>query len=277
MSQADQYLVVGHPITHSKSPFIHNAFAQQTGENLQYTLLDVPVTGFADTIAQLRQQGVKGCNVTVPFKEQAWQMADERSPMAERAGAVNTLVFRADGSVYGDTTDGIGLLHDLQHNLQLSLSNKRVLILGAGGAVRGVLEPLLATAPTELFIANRTATKAVELAEVFTDFGSVSGGGFAAVNGSYDIIINGTAASLQGEMPDLPTGCLTAGGACYDMMYAAEPTAFMQWAQAQGAGLIADGLGMLVEQAADAFAVWRGVRPDTSAVLTELRKEMAVS
>ena len=274
MTQPDRYAVIGQPIKHSKSPFIHNAFARQTGQNLEYTALEAPTDGFTASLAEFRQQGLKGCNVTMPFKGDAWQVADERSPLAERAGSVNTLMFRDDGSIYGTTTDGSGLLSDLQNNRQLELRDKRLLILGAGGAVRGVLEPLLSIAPAELHIANRTAAKAVELADIFTEFGPVSGGGFSAVNGAYDIIINGTAASLQGEMPDLPVSCLVAGGACYDMMYAAQPTAFMRWGQTQGAGLISDGLGMLVEQAADAFAIWRGVRPDTAPVLTELRREM---
>lgn len=271
MSQADQYLVIGHPIAHSKSPFIHNAFAQQTGEPLQYTLLDVAVGEFAANIARLQQAGLKGCNVTMPFKEDAWQVADELSPYAQRARAVNTLMLREDGSIYGTTTDGSGLLRDLQHNLGLQLRAKRVLILGAGGAVRGVLEPLLSAQPAELFIANRTAAKATELASVFAEFGPVSGGGFNDIKQAYDLIINGTAAGFQGEMPDLPAGSLADGGACYDMMYAAEPTVFMRWAQAQGATLVTDGLGMLVEQAADAFALWRGVRPETAEVLHALR------
>ncbi len=275
MGYTDRYAVIGHPIKHSKSPFIHNAFAQQTDQQLQYVALEAPVDGFADSLAIFRQEGLQGCNVTVPFKEDAWQIADELSPLERRAGAVNTLRFRDDGSTYGTTTDGSGLLRDLQYNLQLSLSNKRVLILGAGGAVRGVLEPLLAAEPAELSIANRTASKAAMLAEIFTDFGTVSGGGFSTANGPYDIIINGTAASLQGEMPDLPVSCLASGGTCYDMMYAAKPTAFMHWGETQGAGLISDGLGMLVEQAADAFAIWRGVRPETGTVLSEFRQEMA--
>ena len=274
MAQPDRYAVIGYPIKHSKSPYIHNAFARQTEQQLHYVALEASPGDFAASLAQFRNEGLQGCNVTVPFKEDAWQIADERSPMAERAGAVNTLLFRDDGSVYGTTTDGSGLMRDLQHNLQLTLSNKRILILGAGGAVRGVLEPLLAAAPAELLIANRTASKASALANNFAELGPVSGGGFAAVNAPFDIIINGTAASLQGEMPDLSAGCLAAGGACYDMMYAAEPTTFMRWAQTQGAGLIADGLGMLVEQAADAFQVWRGIRPETSTVLTKLRHEM---
>ncbi len=274
MAQIERYAVIGHPIKHSKSPHIHNAFARQTGQPLHYVALEAPLGEFARSLAEFRQAGLAGCNITAPFKEDAWRLADERSPLAERAGAVNTLLFRGDGSLYGTTTDGSGLVRDLQHNLQLAVRAKRVLILGAGGAVRGVLEALLALQPAELCVANRTAAKAAALAAAFADFGPISGVGLTAIAGCYDLIINGTAASLQGKMPELPAGCLASGGSCYDMMYAAEPTAFMRWGQVQGAGQVSDGLGMLVEQAADAFAVWRGVRPQTAAVLAELRQQM---
>ena len=274
MSQADQYLVVGNPISHSKSPFIHTAFACQTAQNLQYTARKVTVGGFQEAVRLFQQQGLKGCNVTVPFKEDAWQVADERSPNAELAGAVNTLAFREDGSIYGANTDGTGLLTDLQINFGLELTGKRILILGAGGAVRGVLQSLLAAAPEEIFVANRTAQKAADLAALFVDFGVINGGGFSDVVQSYAVIINGTSASLQGAVPDLPAGCLAEGASCYDMMYAAEPTALLRWAQQQGVVRLSDGLGMLVEQAADAFAIWRGVRPDTAQVLNELRQMM---
>ncbi|MGB0845944.1 MAG: shikimate dehydrogenase [Thiolinea sp.] len=274
MTQADQYAVIGNPVTHSKSPFIHAAFARQTSQNLQYTAIEVAIGAFAEQVALFRQQGMKGCNVTTPFKEDAWEVADVRSPAAQQAGAVNTLAFRADGSIFGDNTDGSGLVNDLQTNWQLPLRDKRILILGAGGAVRGILQPLLAAQPEAIYIANRTAEKAINLAALFTEFGQISGGGFADIEQPYDLIINGTAASLQGEMPVLPVNCLRPAGACYDLMYATEPTVFLRWAEEQGAGVLADGLGMLVEQAADAFAVWRGIRPDTKDVLTELRQLM---
>ncbi|MGB1009099.1 MAG: shikimate dehydrogenase [Thiolinea sp.] len=274
MTQADQYAVIGNPVTHSKSPFIHAAFARQTSQNLQYTAIEVAIGAFAEQVALFRQQGMKGCNVTTPFKEDAWEVADVRSPAAQQAGAVNTLAFRADGSIFGDNTDGSGLVNDLQTNWQLPLRDKRILILGAGGAVRGILQPLLAAQPEAIYIANRTAEKAINLAALFTKFGQISGGGFADIEQSYDLIINGTAASLQGEMPVLPVNCLKSSGACYDLMYATEPTVFLRWAEEQGADVLADGLGMLVEQAADAFAVWRGIRPDTKDVLTELRQLM---
>lgn len=268
-----RFAVIGNPIAHSKSPFIHTTFAQLTGVQLSYETLEAPLDDFKGTIDRLHKAGWNGCNVTVPFKEQAWQIADERSVFAQRAGAVNTLMFRDDGSIYGDNTDGSGLVRDLKHNLQLELKDKRILLLGAGGAVRGVLEPLLAEESTALFIANRTAAKAVALAEDFTGAGTISGGGFDGIEGQFDLIINGTAASLQGELPPLPDDCLAVKGACYDMMYAAKPTAFMLWGEQHNAGLVADGMGMLVEQAADAFNVWHGIRPETLTVLAGLRQK----
>lgn len=266
-----RFAVIGNPVVHSKSPYIHSIFAQQTGVNLSYEAIAAPLDDFSGTIEQLRDAGWQGCNVTVPFKEHAWKLADERSVFAERAGAVNTLVFSGNGSIYGDNTDGSGLVRDLKHNRQIELKGKCILLLGAGGAVRGVLEPLLAEQPAALFIANRTSAKAVSLAADFTESGIVNGGGFADVFGEFDLIINGTAASLQGEMPPLPDGCLISGGSCYDMMYAAEPTAFMLWGEQHNAGQVADGLGMLVEQAADAFKIWQGIRPETQVLLADLR------
>lgn len=271
----DRYAVFGNPIAHSRSPRIHALFAQQTGQQLRYTAeLSTPETFVADMRA-FQAQGAKGCNITVPFKQQAWELADALSYYAARAKAVNTLEFREGGVIYGANTDGLGLLRDLQQNHGLSLQGKRLLLLGAGGAVRGVLQPLLEAEPASIFIANRTASKAEALAIDFAEFGAVSGGGFADISGAFDLIINGTAASLQGELPPLPAGCVAAGGCAYDMMYAAQPTAFVQWGRAQGAALALDGLGMLVEQAAEAFYIWRGIRPDTTPVLTQLRAELA--
>lgn len=272
----DRYAVFGNPIAHSRSPRIHALFAQQTGQQLRYTAeLSTPET-FAADMRAFQAQGAKGCNITVPFKQQAWELADALSYYAARAKAVNTLEFREGGVIYGANTDGLGLLRDLQQNHGLSLQGKRLLLLGAGGAVRGVLQPLLEAEPASIFIANRTASKAEALAIDFAELGAVSGGGFADISGAFDLIINGTAASLQGELPPLPTDCLAAGGCTYDMMYAAQPTAFVQWGRAQGAALALDGLGMLVEQAAEAFYIWRGIRPDTTPVLTQLRAELAV-
>lgn len=273
----DRYAVFGNPIAHSKSPRIHALFAQQTGQQLTYTAELAVAETFADTIRAFQAQGGKGCNITVPFKQLAWQLADTLSPYAERAKAVNTLQFREDGSIFGANTDGIGLVRDLQHNHGLALQGKRILLLGAGGAVRGVLQPLLEAAPASLFIANRTASKAQELAADFADSGTVMGGGFADIVGQFDLIINGTSASLQGELPPLPADCLAEGGCTYDMMYGAQPTAFVEWGRTHHAALALDGLGMLVEQAAEAFWLWRGIRPATAPVLAQLRLELAAT
>ena len=270
----DRYAVFGNPIAHSKSPRIHTLFAAQTGEKLEYTALLSTPTTFVQDVQAFQAAGGKGCNITVPFKQDAWAMAQELSDYAARAKAVNTLVLRADGTLFGANTDGIGIVRDLQQNHGVSLRDKRILLLGAGGAVRGVLQPILAENPASLVIANRTAAKAVELAQDFAAFGYVTGGGFADIHGQFDIIINGTAASLQGDLPPLPANCLTQGVCTYDMMYAANPTAFVQWSVTQGAALALDGLGMLVEQAAEAFFLWRGVRPDTAPILAQLRAEL---
>ncbi|MBK8455284.1 MAG: shikimate dehydrogenase [Thiofilum sp.] len=270
----DHYAVIGNPVQHSKSPQIHTLFAQQTAQALQYDKLLAPFDAFTATVQSFRAAGGKGCNVTVPFKQEAWTLATERSAYAERAGAVNTLSFHADGSIWGANTDGIGLVRDLMQNQGLVLKQKRILILGAGGAVRGVLQPLLEQQPAELVIANRTVSKAHELAQAFADLGQVSGCSFEAVIGRFDVIINGTSASLQGELPPIPTTCINAETFCYDMMYSAKPTVFMQWAAEQGANQVVDGLGMLVEQAAEAFYIWRGVRPETQPVLQQLMMEL---
>jgi len=270
----DQYAVLGNPIAHSQSPFIHQCFAQATQQTMAYQALCVPLDGFAAYVQQFFAEGGKGCNVTVPFKQEAWALAQVRSEQAERAGAVNTLLLDASGRYYGHNTDGLGLLRDLQVNQGIDLANKRVLLLGAGGAVRGVLQPLLAAQTAEVIIANRTLHKAEQLAALFADAGAVSACEFNDLQGKFDVIVNGTAASLQDELPPLPDGCLQAGAAAYDMMYAPQATAFMCWAQQQGAAKTLDGLGMLVEQAAAAFECWRGVKPETAPVLQALRATM---
>lgn len=272
----DRYAVMGNPIAHSKSPKIHALFAQQTQQQLTYEALLVPLDGFADAVAAFRASGGKGLNITVPFKQEAWALAAEHTQRAERAGAVNTLWFRDDGTMLADTTDGVGLVRDLTRNHGIVLTGKRILILGAGGAVRGVLEPILAERPATVVISNRTASKADELASLFGDMGSISGCGFEALAGQqFDLVINGTAASLEGEVPPLPDDLLAPNASCYDMMYGATPTPFQRWATAHGAACSLDGLGMLVEQAAEAFALWRGVRPETGAVIIALRQAMA--
>lgn len=271
----DRYAVMGNPIAHSKSPRIHRLFAEQTGEQLSYEPLLVPLDGFTDAVNQFFNAGGKGLNVTVPFKEQAWQLAEVRSRRAEKAGAVNTLLLGKDERIYGDNTDGVGLVRDLIHNHGLTLKGARVLVLGAGGAVRGILSPLLSEMPECVVIANRTEEKAQQLASLFADEGLVYASSYAGLEGRiFDVVINGTSASLGGDVPPLPAGILAYGACCYDMMYGAEPTAFLQWAKAQGVTRLLDGLGMLVEQAAEAFSVWRQKRPDTAPVLQQLRQEL---
>jgi shikimate dehydrogenase len=268
----DHYAVMGNPIAHSKSPRIHTLFAEQTGELLDYRAILVEPDGFADAVADFMASGGKGLNITVPFKEQAWSLATTRTPRAERAGAVNTLSLEPGGELLGDNTDGAGLVRDLLYNQDATLRGRRILLLGAGGAARGVLEPLLAEQPALLVIANRTSSKAVELARLFCDLGHTEGCGLDDVAGQhFDVIINATAASLSGEVPAIAADTVTADSWCYDMMYGDRPTAFMEWARARGATHVMDGLGMLVEQAAESFYIWRKVRPDTAPVIAKLR------
>lgn len=268
----DRYAVIGNPIEHSKSPLIHRAFAEQTGMDLTYERLLGRLDGFDKDVRKFFAGGGRGLNVTVPFKEQAWALADERTPRAGSAGAVNTLVPLDAGRLRGDNTDGAGLVRDLSVNHGYLLSGCRILLLGAGGASKGVVRPLLECGPEQLVIANRTAEKARRLAATLQSLGPVRGCGLDELEGDrFDLIINGTAAGLQGEVPPLPSGILTAGGWTYDMVYASEPTAFVRWGQRHRAGKALDGLGMLVEQAAESFLLWRGVRPDTAPVIASLR------
>ena len=261
----DRYAVFGHPIAHSKSPLIHAAFARQTGQDITYEAILAPKDGFADSVAAFIAAGGRGANVTVPFKEAAFKLVHRLSPRAERAGAVNTLSFDA-GSIRGDNTDGAGLVADLTRNLHCTLSGKRILLLGAGGAARGVIEPLLDQQPAALVIANRTPSRAQELAELFGR--GVSACGFEEANTPFDLVINATAASLAGELPPLSPRVFSANSLAYDMMYGRD-TPFLSFARTHGAAT-ADGLGMLVEQAAEAFYLWRGVRPDTAPVIASL-------
>ncbi len=268
----DRYTVFGNPIEHSKSPQIHAAFAQQTEQEMEYDRTLAEIGKLPVALDRLRDRGGKGCNITVPFKQDAWQLADERTPRAERAGAVNTLLFREDNILYGDNTDGVGLVRDLTKNLGILLQGKRILVLGAGGAVRGILEPILEAKPAQVFVANRTPERAHELVRLFYKLGEIDGDGFDALNGKqFDLVINGTAASLQGDLPPLPDDLLAPDAACYDLMYAKEPTPFMRWATEHNAKIVSDGLGMLVEQAAESFFLWRGVRPQTAEVIRMLR------
>ncbi|WP_163558274.1 shikimate dehydrogenase [Halomonas sp. NO4] len=271
----DRYCVFGHPVAHSKSPAIHAAFAEQTGEAIAYTAIEAPLDDFAGAWHRFTAEGGRGANVTVPFKEEAYRLCDTLSARARRAGAVNTLILGGNGETYGDTTDGVGLVRDLASH-GVALRGARILVLGAGGAVRGVLEPLLAETPASLFVGNRTAEKAAALAEDFRDLGEVRGGGFEAVAGPYDVVINGTSASLAGDLPPLPDELFAPGATAYDMMYGAEPTVFLQWAAERGARPL-DGLGMLVEQAAESFFQWRAKRPDTAPVRDMLRRSLSAS
>jgi shikimate dehydrogenase len=265
----DRYAVIGNPIAHSKSPEIHTLFAAQTGQELTYERLLAPLDGFAAVVHEFIAQGGCGMNVTVPFKLDAYAFATTLSERAQAAGAVNTLSF--DGAaIHGDNTDGVGLVTDIIDNAGRSLHGARIALLGAGGATRGVLLPLLQQQPAQLVIANRTPEKAEELAQQFAGHGNVVTSTFEALQGPFDVVINATAASLAGELPPLPAGLFGANSLAYDMMYSKEPTVFMEFAASQGAA-VRDGLGMLVEQAAESFFIWRDVRPDTASVFAALR------
>ena len=271
----DRYAVMGHPIAHSKSPFIHRRFAAETGESVAYDALLVEPGGFRAAVERFRADGGRGLNVTIPFKEEAFALARRRSERAERAGAVNTLWFEG-AVVCGDNTDGVGLVRDLTRNLAVRVRARSTLLLGAGGAARGVIGPLLDERPRRLVIANRTASRAAELAERFAEQGPVSAVALDALpEGGFDLVVNATAASLAGDLPSLPRGTLRAGGVAYDTAYAARPTPFVLWGAAQGAALATDGLGMLVEQAAESFRLWRGREPRTGPVIDALRTHLA--
>jgi shikimate dehydrogenase len=272
MTEVDRYAVFGNPIKHSRSPQIHTAFAVQTGQQLTYRAHLVELGAFDVAARTFFSEGGKGLNITVPFKLDAFAFAAELSDRARRAGAVNTLVLQAGGNIYGDNTDGVGLVRDLVENLGWQLAERRILIVGAGGAVRGILEPLLGHQPDLVVIANRTVEKAQQLARGFGDIGEVRACRFEGLAGNqFDLVINATSASLAGELPPLPGDILNDGCCCYDLMYGVEPTPFMLWAASEMAWAVADGLGMLVEQAAEAFCIWRGVRPDTRPVIEMLR------
>lgn len=267
----DLYAVVGNPIHHSKSPKIHGEFAVQTHQALEYSAIQAPLDGFNETVQSFFKNGGKGLNITVPFKEQAWQLSAELSERARLAGAVNTLYLNDKGDICGENTDGIGLVSDLTLNHKVELKGKRILVLGAGGAVRGVLLPLLEQNPESITITNRTVSKAEQLAALFIGHGTLNACGFTDLNQSFDLIINGTSASLQGDLPPLPDTIVTDTTVTYDMMYSSETTIFNRWAENQGAAKRLDGLGMLVEQAAESFFIWRKVRVNSLPVLNTLR------
>ena len=262
----DRYAVIGNPVAHSKSPWIHAQFARQTGQAIEYGAILAPMDGFSRAVADLRTAGGRGANITLPFKQEAFRLATRASERARAAQAVNTVMFDGD-SLFGDNTDGAGLIGDLRRNLGFDPAGKRVLLMGAGGAAQGVVSPLLESRPARLAIANRTERKARSLAQRFAP---AVGGGYAEfAREQFDLVINATSAGLRDELPAVPTTVFATGALAYDMVYGRD-TPFLRLAREAGAAA-SDGLGMLVEQAAESFALWRGVRPDTAPVLAALR------
>jgi shikimate dehydrogenase len=271
LTNVDLYAVIGNPVAHSKSPLIHAAFARETGQEMRYEAILAPEDEFAATVASFRQRGGKGLNVTVPFKLEACKIANRLTERADAAQAVNTLALGSDG-ILGDNTDGTGLVRDIASNLKFPLGSARILLMGAGGAARGILLPLLENQPRMLMIVNRTRPKADELQQRFSRYGAVVSADYADLKGQkFDLVINSTSASLKGELPALPPGVFTDGSLAYDIMYGTGYTPFLKFAREQGAARLADGLGMLVEQAAESFFVWRGVRPKTAPVIEMLK------
>lgn len=270
----DRYAVFGFPISHSKSPFIHQQFAKQTGQQIRYEAEEVRPENFDAAVDVFFKEGGKGLNCTVPLKELAYEKVDQLTERAKFSGAVNTIKRQDDGSLLGDNTDGIGLLTDLRVNLGVDIEGKRVLVLGAGGASRGIIGPLLKEKPLAFYLANRTVAKAKAMEELFAPIGVIQACSYESLHGhQFDIVLNATSASLTGQLPPLADQLLAEGALCYDLAYSQEPTAFMLWAQQQKARLIKDGLGMLVEQAAHAFYLWRGVMPNSQTVLARLKQK----
>ena len=270
--QMDNYAVIGNPIAHSLSPRIHGLFAAQTGQAINYRTLFSPLGEFNATVESFRQAGGRGLNVTLPFKEQAWEYVDDRSARADRVRAVNTIRFDGSGRVFGDSTDGTGLIRDLAGN-GVEIRLRRVLLVGAGGAVRSVLGSLIDEQPAAMTVINRTRSRAHQLLELFPEArGMLHAQGFdEPAGGPYDLVINGTSAGLAGQSLPLADGILAPGACCYDMAYGTAAQVFLDWAATNGAALCCDGLGMLVEQAAEAFYLWRGMRPQTRPVIDALR------
>ena len=275
MMGKDKFAVFGNPIKQSKSPIIHTLFAQQYAQHIEYRAVRVELDDFVQATNRFFEGGGAGLNITVPFKHEAFALAHRNSERSLRAGAVNVLTLADDGLIDGDNTDGIGLIRDLIANLGWTVQGLRVLLVGAGGAARGVLEPLLRERPRELLVVNRTAARAAELAVEFAGIGPLEGGAFDLIGTrQFDLIINATSAGLSGAVPELPSSMLTERSCCYDMVYGAEPTPFLRWSADHAAGAVSDGLGMLVEQAAEAFYIWRQLRPETRSVIDQLREAM---
>jgi shikimate dehydrogenase len=271
MAESDRYAVIGHPIAHSKSPIIHSLFAEQTGEDISYEAIDVPPAELPEMIAKFTAEGGRGLNVTVPHKQNALVLMDKLTDRAKLAGAVNTITRKDNGELHGDNTDGVGLIADLQENLHVELIDASILILGAGGATRGIIPPLMEQKPAELLIANRTVDKAQALSNAFVDLGNIDACGFDNLNGRhFHLIINATSAGLEGELPPFPTSMLSPDTVCYDLSYSMRDTPFIAWAKEHGCQQAYQGWGMLVEQAAESFAIWRGVRPETGEVRAKL-------
>jgi shikimate dehydrogenase len=271
MPMLDAYAVIGNPISHSKSPLIHATFAQQTGQAMRYEAILAPIDEFQETVTAFQQQGGKGLNVTVPFKLEAYEFSTRLTERAESAQAVNTLKFEGN-EILGDNTDGAGLVRDIELNLGIAIAAKRILLMGAGGAARGVILPILKQNPAVLAIANRTPQKAQRLQQQFAPHGELVAGNFMDFSGeNFDIIINATSASLHDELPELPPNIFANEALAYDMMYSHEPTRFLEFAKQNGAGHLADGIGMLVEQAAESFFLWRGIRPQTKPLIAQFK------
>ncbi len=272
-SSISNYAVFGNPVNHSKSPQIHSLFAKQKGIKLNYQAIEVPVENFSDFVISFANQKGKGLNITVPFKENAFSLCTILTQRAEVSGSVNTIWFDEQSNIYGDTTDGKGLINDLKINYGLDIKNKSVLILGAGGSVKAILEPLCEENPDRIIIANRTVSRAEDLSRSFSNKGNIKACSYDDIpSSSYDLIINGTSLSLNGQLPSISASTINNNTYCYDLMYSDTETVFMKWANEQGALKVMDGLGMLVEQAAEAFFIWHGVMPDTASVIKSLRK-----
>ncbi len=275
-SAARLYAVMGNPVAHSQSPQIHQQFAEQFGLRIDYRRIQVDPGGFEQAVANFRTSGGCGLNITVPFKLNAWRLSEQCSPRAELAQSVNTIVFTGTGGIFGENTDGVGIQRDITDNLQQPIAGRRVLIIGAGGAVRGIIGPILERAPAAVVVANRTVDRAIDLAQRFGKLGHIVGCGLDDLSGqAFDIVINGTSTSMTGQVPAIPDQVFNRGALAYDMMYAEHPTAFMAWAMERGADRASDGVGMLVEQAAESFLIWHGKTPDTGPVIQRLQGQHA--